>query len=442
MAAPQAPRRQLLEAYFEKYPEAPREVVVKESILRDGLAFTEAALKAGEGRHTKTYHLFTFDKVSPSDMKQGEPLRVPECIRIYGGHYELRGRTNIRVRINPDSPYVVDVQGGKLRLCDSQGLVAEVADYPPRPKYYAKSFEDGTPYSQVVQLSYPGLGYPRVIAFMPCQYWGPKEECKYCDINENIRLRKERGALSISESYQRVDRVATVTREIILGEDWEEGARPKALMISGGSIFRKFMGKTEEQFYLPYVEAARYCCEKEWPLTADLQTTPPDKALARRMYDAGVRVHRGNFEVWDKSLFETICPGKARSVGRETWMHNLVESVDTFGVGNVYPGFVAGVEMAQPWGFKTVDEAIASNREGFEFLMSHGVIPRVINWLPEPHSALGAQEPPSLDYAIRIDLLWYEIWKKHSLPHPPGYERPMGPGRAMNPNGAFLDVGD
>ncbi|MDP2954482.1 MAG: hypothetical protein Q8O76_14360 [Chloroflexota bacterium] len=52
-----APQRQVLEACFKKLPEAPRGVVVKESVLRDGVAFTGSVLRAGEGRVTKTYQL-------------------------------------------------------------------------------------------------------------------------------------------------------------------------------------------------------------------------------------------------------------------------------------------------------------------------------------------------------------------------------------------------
>ncbi|MDP2954171.1 MAG: radical SAM protein, partial [Chloroflexota bacterium] len=99
-------------------------------------------------------------------------------------------------------------------------------------------------------------------------------------------------------------------------------------------------------------------------------------------------------------------------------------------------------EMAQPWGFKTVDEAIESNRQGFEYLMSHGILPRPIHWVPEPHSRLRGCEPPPLDYFIRLDALWYETWKKYSLPHPPSAESGMGPGHGGNFNSAFLDVGD
>ena len=153
---------------------------------------------------------------------------------------------------------------------------------------------------------------------------------------------------------------------------------------------------------------------------------------------AGVDIHICNFEVWDKRLFKIICPGKERFVGRDEWFRRLVESVEVFGEGNVHPGFVAGVEMAQPWGFKTIDEAVASTTEGFEFLMSHGVVPRPITWCIEPLSALGGHPMIPLEYYIRIAKAWYETRKKYGVPvHGHG---PMETGRGRYPNNAYCDM--
>ena len=147
-----------------------------------------------------------------------------------------------------------------------------------------------------------------------------------------------------------------------------------------------------------------------------------------------------NFEVWDKRLFEIICPGKDRFIGRDEWIRRTVESVDVLGESCQAPGMVAGVEMAQPWGFKTVEEAVRSTSEGLDFLMSHGVVPRLINWCIEPLSALGGHPVVPLDYYVQTDLAWHETFKKYRLGHTPGFG-PLGPGRAVISNGAYADVG-
>jgi hypothetical protein len=148
------------------------------------------------------------------------------------------------------------------------------------------------------------------------------------------------------------------------------------------------------------------------------------------MYERGVTGVSNNFEVWDKRLFGIICPGKQRVVGWDNWMKMMIDEVDIFGEGNVVGGFVAGVEMAQPWGFKDVDEAVKSTTEGMEYLMAHGVVPRPISWSIEGHSALAGHSPIPLDYFIKMDKNWYELMCKYRLPAPCEalWARRMGPG--------------
>ena len=68
------------------------------------------------------------------------------------------------------------------------------------------------------------------------------------------------------------------------------------------------------------------------------------------------------------------------------------------------PNFVAGVEMAKPFGFETVDEAIASTTEGLDYFMSRGITPRFTTWCPEPTTPLGRDNPDGapLEYHIRL----------------------------------------
>ena len=118
----------------------------------------------------------------------------------------------------------------------------------------------------------------------------------------------------------------------------------------------------------------------------------------------------------------------------------MLGQVEVFGVGNVAPGFVAGVEMAQPWGFKTVSQALRSTAEGMEFLMSHGVVLRPISWCVESLSALGGQTEPPIEYFIELDRTYHEIWRKYDLP--PQHYHPVGPGRNRYPNSGAWDMED
>ncbi len=112
------------------------------------------------------------------------------------------------------------------------------------------------------------------------------------------------------------------------------------------------------------------------------------------------------------------------------------------GEGRVSPNMVSGIEMQQPHGFDTVAEAVRSAREGFDFLMSHGVIPHLDTWCLEPGTGLSDNRPPPLDFFIQADVAWYETWRKYKLPPFEGYG-PMGggPGVAVYGNTGSVDLG-
>lgn len=144
--------------------------------------------------------------------------------------------------------------------------------------------------------------------------------------------------------------------------------------------------------------------------------------------------------MWDKRLFELHCPGKERYVGRDEWHRRILESAEGFGPSNVIPNFVAGIEMAKPFGFATVDEAIASTREGLRFFMSHGVVPRFTTWCPEPTTPLGKGNPlgAPLEYHIRLLRAYRATLEEFGLSSPPGYG-PAGAGKAVFSVSSFMD---
>ena len=143
----------------------------------------------------------------------------------------------------------------------------------------------------------------------------------------------------------------------------------------------------------------------------------------QRYKDYGITIYHPNYEVWDKRLFELISPGKERYVGREEWHRRIFDAAEVFGPRYVIPNFVAGVEMAKPFGFATVDEAIASTTEGLDYFMSRGITPRFTTWCPEPTTPLGRDNPDGapLEYHIRLLEAYRETLERHGLKPPPGY---------------------
>jgi hypothetical protein len=100
----------------EVFDDLPLEALLKEDLLRRGVAFLEPGRCSFRARFKpKAYFIFSFDMVPLSDLEQGENLRAPEEIALAGGSHGLR-RTIVSVRLNPASPYNVEVEDGRLVL--------------------------------------------------------------------------------------------------------------------------------------------------------------------------------------------------------------------------------------------------------------------------------------------------------------------------------------
>lgn len=432
-----APGVLTIDRYGRQYPEIPREVILKEDLLRLGMSFSDAAMEAARGCRTQAYYLFSYNISGHHDMKEGMSTAAPEDIVFRGGPHGL-ARTSVRVVLNANSPYLVDMVEGKPTICEHGAPVAE-AVYPDRPEYYGRTFGDGMRYEQVIPLLYNSYAF--ITTFRACHYWGDKEECKFCDINYNLReLRKLTGDHVTADAIKDRDKVVEVLAA--MSEEPDPAKRMITIIMTGGSIVRSVKGGADNatDFNLPYVAAIREKIGRRVPIVMITESQPLDNV--RRFRDAGVTSHNANLEVWDKRLFQIYAPGKEKYIGYDTWVDRLVGAVAVMGEGGVSPNMVSGVEMAEPHGFTTVKEAVASAREGFDYLMARGVIPHLDTWCVEPGTALAGHPPIPLDFLLQADLAWYETWRKYKLPAFAGYG-PMGagPGVAVYGNTGSVDLG-
>ena len=335
------------------------------------------------------------------------------------------------MRVNPTSPYGIAARDGALRLSLDGREVADV-ELPPMPEYYRHTLANGkTVMETAPTIQWGYLIYLTVLRL--CQYFGAKEECQFCDINHNWRQHKRKDARTRGSSRWRTcsrrSRSSTATtRE---GEprvhahrrlgDFR-GGQPR-----GGGLLRPLRAGDRGTL----------------PGSLDRQGRRPGapKKDVQRYKDYGIAIYHPNYEVWDKRLFSIICPGKERYVGREEWHRRIFDAGDVFGPRNVIPNFVAGVEMAKPFGFESIDEAIASTTEGLDHFMSRGITPRFTTWCPEPTTPLGRDNPGGapLEYHVRLLGAYREALHRHSLDPPPGYGE-AGTGRAVFSVSSFMDV--
>jgi hypothetical protein len=427
-------RLALIESLMERFPGVPREAVLKEDLLRTGIAFTEAALSDNlDGAvKPKSYFIFSFDQQPLANLGEAATRRPPEEIALTGGPYGFR-RTIVSVRVNPGSPYRVGRdEDGELRLAVDDSPLADVT-LPPMPEYYRHTLANGkTVMETAPTIQWGYLIYLTVLRL--CQYFGAKEECQFCDINHNWRQHKQAG-----RPYTGIKPVEDVLEALTLIDEYDTAKASHAYTLTGGSVTSKVDGLEEADFYGRYAQAIEERFPGRWIGKVVAQALP--REAVQRYRDYGISIYHPNYEVWDERLFKIICPGKERYVGRAEWHRRILEAAEVFGPRHVIPNFVAGVEMAKPHGFESVDAAIASTVEGLDFFMSRGITPRFTTWCPEPSTPLGRDNPAGspLEYHVRLLEAYRDTLEKHGLKPPPGYGT-AGAGNAVFSVSSFMDV--
>ncbi|PJZ42825.1 radical SAM protein [Leptospira kmetyi] len=418
----------LLEEMERKYKSIPMEAIVKQDILRQGIHFLKEAFEVSGEYKTKDYFIFSFDHIPLSELGEGADVKAPEEIKVSGGHFGLLP-TVISTRNNPNSPYKVKKSpDGKPSLYLGETFLGNV-EFPPLPAWYRHKTKNGKipgEIAPVIEWGY--LIYLTV--FRNCQYFGKEEECAYCDINHNYRQQKNAG-----RPYTGVKDIEDIL-EVLSWIDAEDDIA-KVYTITGGSVITSLKKKNEIDFYLDYAQAIESKFPGRW--MGKIVSQAWEIEDCQKFKDAGIQVYHPNYEVWDKNLFQKICPGKEAYIGRDNWIRRVVDSAEVFGPSYVIPNFVGGVELSKPYGFATVAEAIASTGEGLDFFMSKGIMPRFTAWCPEPYTTLGTQAGPPLEYFCELLTVWKATFEKYNLPVPPGYGEP-GPGKAVFSVSAFMDV--
>src|SRR6266566_6081634 len=235
---------------MSRFPDIPPEAVLKEDLLRTGIAFDDSALTDnldGEVK-PKSYFIFSFDQKPLAQLGEAAKRRPPEELALTGGPYALR-RTIVSVRVNPSSPYRVSRgEAGELRLV-LEGREIANAGLPPMPEYYRHTLANGkTVMETAPTIQWGYLIYLTVLRL--CQYFGAKEECGFCDINHNWRQHKREG-----RPYTGVKPVEDVLEALTIIDRYDTAKASKAYTLTGGSVTSTVDGLAEADFYGRYAQA-------------------------------------------------------------------------------------------------------------------------------------------------------------------------------------------
>src|SRR5262249_59886114 len=95
---------EILESYFDRYPDVPKETILKQHLLRLGHWFSDAALQATAGALVKSYRLFSYDLVPMSELKRGEHRRGPPHLVFLHRPFGLRPGSLSNLLFPPPPP--------------------------------------------------------------------------------------------------------------------------------------------------------------------------------------------------------------------------------------------------------------------------------------------------------------------------------------------------
>lgn len=396
-----------IEEAYKRFPDIHPNIVLKTDILRQGIHISGSANENFQQRDDllwKGFHLFSYDYQKTKVYGDKSPL----LIRLEDG-------APIHVRTNDHSPYLLDLVDGEfvIRERPSNEIIASRIWFDRKPRWYDMRTEEG------IQMPAIAQGNCRMIFVTMnkyCEFWNTNDQCLFCNINATLKDQKAGGEDLVARLDPKT--IAQVVKIIT-----EVDHHYQIMFISGGTILGKYRGQTELEFYITRLNALRDKLQVWIPTT--VQIAPYEDEGWKRLRETGFGSVEPNIEVWDKRLFQWICPGKNKFIGHDEWIKRTIRAVDFWGPGRVNPNFVLGVEMAKPYGFEDVGSAVKSTAGGWDFLMSHGVLPRFNLWTRESGSGFADQPAPPLEYFIEVQKAYAELRWKYGFdpPFPAGKHR-------------------
>ena len=259
------------------------------------------------------------------------------------------------MRVNPDSPYrIARDESGALRLSlDARDLAA--VELPPMPEYYRHTLANGkTVMETAPTIEWGYLIYLTVLRL--CQYFGAKEECRFCDINHNWRQHKREG-----RPYTGVKPVEDVLEALAIIDRYDTTKASHAYTLTGGSVTSTVDGLARGGLLRPLRAGDRGALPR--PLdrqgrragAAAARTCSASRTTASRSTTRTTRYGTSGCSRSSRPARSATSAARSGTAGSSTRPRSSAPRY-------VIPNFVAGVEMAKPFGFETIDEAIASRR--------------------------------------------------------------------------------
>ncbi|QAY85531.1 radical SAM protein [Pseudomonas arsenicoxydans] len=297
----------------------------------------------------------------------------------------LEGQIIVAANYNPDSNYCISLDDQTAVL--KHGNRAVKITFPKRPKSYGMYLSNSELFEQHVTV----YGNSTLGIFSPghCYYFNSGDECKFCSLGSARE--------SLSDHKMRIK--GDIAGEAIATAIKVEGGRYKRVLLNGGTIPNYDKGYSIHIDLLERVKEANSKSTLDYHL---ISMPPKDFQLFERFKKVGNNMSM-SLEVFNPDLFKEVCPGKARDYTRERSLAAFEAAVETLGRGNVYAGFVAGMEPLE------------SIIEGIEYFGDMGVVPAVAAFHPDAGSQYSNRPRPSIDFLMKVGKKMSEIYQREGF---------------------------
>jgi biotin synthase-related radical SAM superfamily protein len=249
-----------------------------------------------------------------------------------------------------------------------------------QPKYYSLISDDGIPLKNIASFAMDSN--ISVFYSNECNYKEKGEDCLFCNANATKETYGDHEGIQWKTPHQAAEAVDAAYREGVADH----------VTITGGIIAER----REIEYYQDVAEAIQNRTGRiDFNGTAVI-AAPLDLSHIDKLKEVGYRTIAMNIELWDKNIYQTICPGKARnSGGWEHWLKAIEYAVGVFGFGRVRSNIVAGIEPK----LKTL--------EGVKHFSEIGVVCLPGPWCPNPGSALEGHRTPEPSW--HLDLAYKAV---------------------------------
>jgi len=286
------------------------------------------------------------------------------------------------------SPYTLHREHG-LYLLQRDGEAVTTVTLSPRPHWYEAETSSGKPMTRIgtLQGTYLGIYQAKV-----CEYWTQKPikvNCKFCSVGLN---------LGVDDADEKsVEEVMEVIR---------------AAQRESGITYVDFnTGHYEGDTYLDILEPFIVRIKRELGLLVGVQT-PPHRDLARYDHLREIGVNRVSFcfEIFDRPLFEEICPGKHAEYGLDHYLEAVRYCATLGAKGPADEPWVTNGEIIAGL------EPAASSIAAIDWITSVGAIPTVCVFRPLVGTDLEDREPPETEEIVPVFRRLYEACMEAGMP--------------------------